>query len=365
MSRATDSFDRVRPAMVTLAREGRGLTQSKLADLIGISQGHLSKIEAGLIPATDQIAERLAVALNYPVEFFALTEPIYGPGTSEFFHRKRQALSSRLLDQLHATINIRRIHVSRLLRAVELDPDAIPELDPDEFGENSAEVARAVRAAWSLTKGPVHNVTHAIEDAGGIVLLSDFGTPLLDAVSRWVPGLPPLFFVNQDAPGDRARLTLAHELGHMVMHRVARPDMEVQAFEFASEFLMPERDIRMQLDGLTLDRLIALKLHWKVSMQALLRRAQDLGRIEPGKARYLWSQIARAGYRTREPVEGDIPREEPRQLAEILRIYREPLAYSPEQLARLLKLNLDELAILYDVQVDTARPRLRLIESAS
>jgi Zn-dependent peptidase ImmA (M78 family)/transcriptional regulator with XRE-family HTH domain len=350
--------------MVTLAREGRGLTQSKLARLIGVSQGHLSKIEAGLIPATDQIAERLAVALDYPVEFFALIEPIFGPGTSEFFHRKRQALSNRVLDQMHATINIRRIHVSRLLRAVELDPDSIPELDPDAFGENAVEVARAVRAAWNMPKGPVPNVTQALEDAGGIVMLSDFGTPLLDAVSRWVPGLPPLFFVNQDAPGDRARLTLAHELGHMVMHRVARPDMEQQAFEFASEFLMPERDIRTQFDGLTLDRLISLKLHWKVSMQALLRRAEHLGRIDPGKARYLWSQIARAGYRTREPVEADVPREEPQQLNEILRIYRDLLTYSPDELATLLALTPHELAGLYGVESGSTRARLRLVGSS-
>ena len=99
-----------------------------------------------------------------------------------------------------------------------------------------------------MPNGPVLSMTSSVEDAGGIVVLIDFGTPLVDGVSRWVPGLPPLFFLNQAAPGDRGRMTLAHELGHMVMHHVARAEMEVQAFEFAQEFLMPAKDIRHQLD---------------------------------------------------------------------------------------------------------------------
>ncbi|MHB8673723.1 MAG: ImmA/IrrE family metallo-endopeptidase [Candidatus Limnocylindrales bacterium] len=352
--------------MVTLARESRGLTQSKLSQLVGISQGHLSKIEAGLLPASDQVAARLADVLGYPLGFFALTEPIYGPGTSEFFHRKRQALSTRLLAQLHALVNIRRIHIARLLQSVELDQDRVPELDPDDFEHGAQDVGRAVRAAWNMPPGPIANVTWAVEDAGGIVIQADFSTPLLDGVSRWVPGLPPLFFLNQDAPGDRARMTLAHELGHLVMHHVARPEMETQAFEFAQEFLMPEREIRLQFEDLTLDRLIALKLHWKVSMQALLKRAEALNRVSPGKARYLWSQIARAGYRTREPAEADIPPEDPRQLREILRIYREFLAYTPDQIAHLLTIHPDEFERVYSVQTSrNDRPHLRLIRNAS
>ena len=92
-------------------------------------------------------------------------------------------------------MNIRRMQVARLLQGVKMQPDNIPELDPEAFDGKPEEVARAVRAAWNLPRGPVHNLTATIEDAGGIVILTDFGTPLLDAVSRWVPGLPPLFSV--------------------------------------------------------------------------------------------------------------------------------------------------------------------------
>ena len=97
------------------------------------------------MPASEQAVRRLSNVLGYPVEFFALGEPIYGPGTSEFFHRKRQAISVRMLTQLHAQVNIRRMHVSRLLRAVEIDSDHVPELDPDGFTGGASDVAKAVR----------------------------------------------------------------------------------------------------------------------------------------------------------------------------------------------------------------------------
>lgn len=356
----------VRPELIVVAREARGLSQTELASRVGISQGHLSKIEAGLLPVADAVLERLAAVLDYPEEFFSLPEPIYGPGVSEFFHRKRKSMSARLLSRLHAQVNIRRIHVARLLQGVDIDPDRVPELDPDEFPGGVEDVARAVRAAWNLPRGPVENLTRAIEDAGGIVIPTDFGTPLLDAVSRYVPGMPPLFFTNHDSPGDRQRLTLAHELGHMVMHHVPNPDMEREAMQFAAEFLMPERDIRHEFDErLSLDRLVALKLRWRVSMQALLMRAEQLGKVTPRYARYLWMQIGKAGFRTHEPAEADIPREVPTLLAEIVDLYRHTLGYSASDIAELVAVNPHELESGYGVSLTAreARARLKSVET--
>jgi Zn-dependent peptidase ImmA (M78 family)/DNA-binding XRE family transcriptional regulator len=366
------SLDRVAPSgvrseLIVLAREARGYTQTELAATLGLSQGHLSKIEGGLLPLSETLLERLARVLDYPPHFFALPEPIYGPGTSEFFHRKRKAISGRLLARLHAQVNIQRIQVGRLLQAVEIEADRIPEMDPEAFPGSVEEVARAVRATWNLPRGPIENVTATIEAAGGIVIMTDFGTALLDAVSRWVPGMPPLFFTNRESPGDRQRLTLAHELGHMVMHHVPNADMEAQAMRFAAEFLMPERDIRHELEGFTLDRLIALKVRWRVSMQALLARAQTLDRITARQARYLWMQISKAGFRVREPVEADVPREHPALLAEIIDLYRHTLGYSPDDIADLIAVNPGELESVYGVSLRPreARARLRVVNAGA
>ena len=82
---------------------------------------------------------------------------------------------------------------------------------------------------------------------------------LVDAAHLWLAGLPPLFFVNENLPGDRLRWTLAHEVGHAVMHRNPTGDVEGEANRFASEFLMPRDQIAHQLDAITLEKAAALK----------------------------------------------------------------------------------------------------------
>lgn len=352
----------VNPEMITLARESREITQSNLATIISVSQGKLSKIESGVLGVSDEMLHRLSDTLNYPSQFFSQVDPIYGPGIGELYHRKRQSTSKKLMQRLYAQINIRRIHVDRLLRGAEIAECKIHSHDIDEYEGRADEIARIVRAEWLLPRGPIDNVTEAIEEAGGIVLRCDFGTRLLDGVSRWVPGLPPLFFINKDLPPDRWRFTLCHELGHLVMHRGPNPDMEMQANRFAAELLMPKDQIRPMLTDISLPRLADLKRHWKVSMSALLKRSEDLGRITLRQARYLWMQMASAGYKASEPVELDVPAEKPTTLRELLDIHLQELNYSVSELCYLLALNENEFQSLYlQASPSPQRPGLSIV----
>ena len=82
-------------------------------------------------------------------------------------------------------------------------------------------------------------------------------------------------------------------------------------------------------------------------MQALLKRAQSLGMISERRARTLWAQMARAGYRRREPIELDIEGEDPVLLLEIIRIFRSELNYSVSDIAELLALSVQEFRETY------------------
>lgn len=347
--------------MVALARESRELTQSELAKLLGVSQAYVSKVESDLLEPTPDVIAKLAVILDYPQEFFRLTDRVYGPGVTEFWHRKRQAASVRQMRRIYAEINKRIIHIERLLRAAEL-PEAFYRFDVEEFA-GPTEVAQAVRSAWHLPPGPVPNLTAVVEAAGALVIRCDFGTRLVDAVSRWVPGLPPIFFLNEGLAADRERLTLAHEVGHIVMHRSPSPTMEDEAFAFAGEFLMPANEISPYLSNPTLPKLAMLKPTWKVSMAAMISHASHLDLIPPRQARYLWMQMGRAGYREREPAELDFQKEEPRVLRELFDLYRDGLNYSMDDLANLLAVHAHEIAHIYPVDptVEEARRHLRAI----
>lgn len=342
----------VNPNMMVLAREARGLSQKVLSKRLGVPQSRISMIEMGVRPVPKPLLAQLSEVLDYPEHFFFQEGQLYGVEIAEVFHRKRRNVPKYTLARIYALMEIRLRHISALLRSLDVT-NKIPQFDPEEVRSTSEskarilDIARAVRASLEIPRGPIVDLTETLEEAGVIVVAFDFETPLVDAISRWLPGLPPTFFVNQRSPKDRYRLSLAHELGHMVMHAQATPEMEEQANWFAAEFLMPERDIRHDLTDLTLYKLTALKRYWRVSMAALLMRAQELGTFTPNQARYLWSQMAKAGYRTREPVELDVTGEEPRLLHELVTTHVDKLGYTETDLAKILPLNAEELHSWY------------------
>jgi Zn-dependent peptidase ImmA (M78 family)/DNA-binding XRE family transcriptional regulator len=358
MEKTPSAGTKPNPEMVSLARESRGLTQIELARALAVSQGYLSKVESDLLEPSPDVIHRLAQLLDYPPSFFYLPDAVYGPGITEFWHRRRQAATSRQMRQIYAEINKRIIHVDRLLRSTEI-PEQFYRFDVEEF-DSPADIARAVRVAWHLPEGPVRNVVEAIEAAGGIVVRCAFPTRLVDAVSRWVPGLPPLFFVNESLPADRERLTLAHEVGHLVMHRSPSATMEDEAFEFGAEFLMPEREIRPSLANLTLPRLANLKAEWRVSMAALITHATRLETVTERQARYLWMQMSRAGFRQREPLELDFPKEEPRLLRELFNHHRDEFGYSISDLSAWFSIHERELVENYPVTPSSNEARRQL-----
>jgi Zn-dependent peptidase ImmA (M78 family) len=322
--------------MLILARESRGLTQTDLAKQATFSQGEISKFENGLRVPTDEQVRRLASHLKYPERFFYLNEMMRDFGSGCVYHRKRKTAPETKLRQLLAIANLRRIQIRQLLNSITPTTEFQFEMmDLDEFG-SPADVARALRGIWKVPPGPVQNVTRLIESAGGIIVAADFGTDKVDALSQWLPGMPPVFLVNTRIPIDRLRFTLMHEVGHIVMHRFLTDKMEREADAFAAEFLMPEREIKQQLLNLSLVKLAALKPYWRVSMGALLYRAGEIGAINPRSQSYLWMQMGKRGYRTHEPV--TIAPEEPNTVKELIDIHKTQLGYTSREIERLMHL---------------------------
>ena len=201
--------DSINREMITLARESLGLSQKQLETVIPFSQAEISRVEASQHRASERFIGELSKALGYRSTFFYRDDPIYGAGISEMFHRKRQEIAVRLLKQTYALINIRRMDVTRLLQAIEFGECEIPHIDLMEHDVDPTDVGRAVRAQWLIPAGPIASVCQAIENAGGLIIPCTFPTRRIDAISQWLPGLPPLFFINPDVPQDRMRFTLS------------------------------------------------------------------------------------------------------------------------------------------------------------
>lgn len=345
--------------MLVLAREARGYSQKELAEKLKVSQAKLSQLENSLSAPSDGLLATISEALRFPLKFFSQKNPRRGLGLWNY--RKRQSLSKKEHGKLEATANLKLMHIEIFLRSVEIEPvHALPFLDVENSAQKVDEAARYVRQLFNLPRGPIKNMTTLLEDAGVIIVPSDFMTAKMDAQAvRW-PGLPPVIFIDKHYPADRLRFTLAHELGHLVMHSQPvfedEKRQEDEANRFASEFLMPSNDIRDDLSKVTLSHLAKLKPVWKVSMAALLKRSETLGIITSESARYIWMQMGKMGFRKAEPSELDIPFEPPSLLRTIIENHKGHLGYSEEAICEVLNITPNDFKEWYGYRdADTAQ----------
>ena len=352
--------------MLRLARQRLGLTQKSASAQLDVPQPHLSRYENSISEPGVAFLMKAALVYNVPLDFFDILDAVYGPPVSvHTMLRGRSNVTTRDLDMITAELNVRLIHLRRLLESVDFSPSSdVPALDIDDY-ESPEKIASVTRAHWMVPSGPIKNLTRLVERAGVVIGMSKFGGAPVSGVTFRVPGKTPLILLNETHPADRLRFTLAHELGHMIMHRFPSAYMENEANDFASELLMPETEIRQVFQGrrITLELLAALKPEWRVAMQALLYRATRLGFLTRNQSRYLWQQISRRGWRLREPAELDFPHEKPRVLDLIINTHLSDLEYSLEELTNLLKVHGHEFVDLYGLPIKGGpeKPKLRVV----
>src|SRR5713101_10166149 len=126
------------PHLIVLARESRGYSQTELAEKIHLRQGTLSKVESGLVPASDDLVGRLSQALNYPPAFFyGECRPKNLPLT---FYRKRARVSAGTLRATRAAMNLRSRELAKLLRSADLPVVRVPQVNSAEFKDNVEQI---------------------------------------------------------------------------------------------------------------------------------------------------------------------------------------------------------------------------------
>jgi Zn-dependent peptidase ImmA (M78 family)/DNA-binding Xre family transcriptional regulator len=293
---------KVNPKMIAIARESRGLSQTELASKLDISISNVSRYEDSSEIKEDTI-QKLSEVLDYPFSFFYQDFLVQPPN---IHYRKRLTLSPKIIRKADALMNIYRSNIEKMLNTIDLDSANLPMLTESNY-DKPRKIAAYLRSYWKVEKGPIKDLVGLVEKHGIMVIMFDFETDKIDGRSMMTESGQPVIFLNKHLAGERIRLTLAHELGHITMHlrtfATHRRDEEAEAFEFASEFLMPESEIRLSLAGkVTLEKLADLKRIWKQSMASILYWSEKLKCVTPNQSRYLWAQFSALGYRKQEPI---------------------------------------------------------------
>ncbi|SDG59515.1 Zn-dependent peptidase ImmA, M78 family [Bradyrhizobium sp. Rc2d] len=341
--------------MLRLARQLRGFPQNEAAECLRVPNAELSRVENLLKEPSEQLLAAAAEIYSVPVEFFGQTDAIYGaPVSVHPMWRKKASVSATELHRIVAELNVRVMHLRKLLEATDVEPvRKIPTFDSDEYGNDAEKIADLVRRFWQLPDGPIQDVTALVEEAGILVAHSDLGGSSVSGVRFSVPGMPHIIVLNRQQSADRLRFTLCHELGHVIMHSFPTPNMEEEANTFASCFLVPTADIKPYFAGRRVDLrlLAALKPEWKVSMASLVFAAERAGALNKTQAQYIWKQFNIHKIKLREPPELDFAPEEPRTVSDLVSLHLNDMGYSLGDLSKMLIMNETEIARTYSIDL--------------
>ncbi|WP_165076102.1 helix-turn-helix domain-containing protein [Paludisphaera rhizosphaerae] len=312
------------------AREARSVSQTALADLLGITRQAVSGYESGLQTPSPQIMRRISELLRVPPHYF-LAPPASESSEAVFYRSMESATKADRLRAERRYAWLRRI--VQYLRGLVAFPEVnFPKLDlPSDpthlTSQMVEEAARETRRFWQLGDNPISNIVWLIENNGAVISRHNLEADKLDAFSQWsLEDNAPYFVFGADkGSGPRSRYDAGHELGHMILHRsVKQHDLghkpifkliEQQANLFTGAFLLPESIFAGDLrHGVTLDALLALKPKWKVSIQFMIMRCETLGIISREQKTRMFINLNARGWRLKEPNDDLIPLESPRFL---------------------------------------------------
>ncbi|HJN26148.1 MAG TPA: XRE family transcriptional regulator [Rhodospirillales bacterium] len=328
-----------------IARLFKGISQADLARVVETSRQYIHQIEIGAKSPSQDVLAALAEVLSVSSLFFY--DPVLNAVKLEQCHfRKLRTSPAGATRQALAHATLLESLTSVFDSKLELPEVDFPFFEASSFPEIER-IAEQCRKHWGLglTK-PVKNMTRVIERSGGII--THFGD-LSEKVDAFSINRARPIIVRNTAKGSacRLRFDLAHETGHFVMHQgIETGDVqtEKEANHFASAFLLPRLAFAAEfpkgsrMDWTTIYR---MKLRWKVSVKAIIRRACDLGLIDAVAYRKGNIFLSKTGQSKHERYDDQISMEVPTLLEKSLKALKDGFGIGTRELSEILNVQND------------------------
>jgi len=345
--------------LLRLARYYSGENQLAFAKKLGISQSLLSNIEKGLRPLTEDVITK--VKTEYGKNFF---NQRLRHAELKVYYRSSTTIAKKYTELFEARLQIISNNIGTLLERVDIPENAIPFKDLEDYGDYPEHLATEVRDYFGLGRGPIDDIVSLLERNGVIIHFFDYDfisaqNKTFDGVSFYVQGVP-VMLINKKIQNARKVFTIAHELGHLIMHNHPElfisklRDIEKEANKFASEFIAPTVALRGEFSKLTMDKLFQLKAYWKLSIAALLYKAKEVSLTADQYRRWITST---AQMRKFEPYDFEIG--SPVLLKTMLKVFEENLE-DEENLYDVLGLSKSVFESVYSLN-DESRNKMRII----
>lgn len=301
-------------------RLARGMSLDDLEAAIDglVTKQALSKYERGKMQAKVTTLNRIAAALGVK------SAQLWGKPTCQMewiAYRKRARMGKKEQEQLQSFVaEVLEKRISLLEQMGERNTVELPIQEfPVSKIEDAEGAALALRQQWDLGIDPIANLVSVFEDHFIHIIEVD-AIETFDDISAVVRDndknlLAAAIATRRGTPGDRHRLNIAHELGHLTLKLGENVDAEKAAFRFGAAFLVPAEELRREVGEkrtrIQPEELQYLKWRYGMSIQAILFRLKDLRIITDSYYTQWCMEINKLGWKKREPIE--IPPEKPKR----------------------------------------------------
>jgi Zn-dependent peptidase ImmA (M78 family)/transcriptional regulator with XRE-family HTH domain len=359
------------------AREAMALSKTLLADLVDVSVQAISQYEKGADRPGTEVFDRLRKILKQDAQFFLRpTNPSLS--SSVCFYRSLASTTKTARTKAETWKTWSRELISHLAEFVEFPASDFHSTvhlpsHPSLIGMDMIEsLASDVREQWNLGDGPLANLLETAENRGAVIFRYNLDSESLDALSEWLkPENLPLIVLNADKNvAVRSRLDLAHELGHMFLHRSVTDGLlrhsdvfrlvEDQAFRFGAALLLPEHSFLEDLYSVSLDALLALKLKWKVSIAMMIERLKDLNIVNADQHKRLRINYSARRWNREEPYDREIELERPAFLSKATKLMLDSGVQTIDQFSANTGFSREWIERILNLSPNLISPRLRL-----
>lgn len=373
----TKGINDLQPARLEQVLVARGLTKGQLASLVGVSSATVTKWCKGDQFPEAKTFDRLASILNVEAEW--LTRPAIQPVSAPLFRSNALALKAARA-KLEARTNLTQEVAALFAEHVDYPSLNLPIgsfQTPEEITDADIEaLAEDCRKCWQLGRGPIQDLVLAAETAGILVVREETEIATIEGLSSWsrVVGLPIVLLSADKANGFRSRFDLAHEIGHLVLHKHISPHpdrerynlMEKQAHHFAGALLLPAETFSDEVRvPVSLDNLLILKQRWGVSAAAMLMRLHRLGLINDEEKDALFKRRSARWGAKAEPFDEKWEPEKPRLLRRTVELLIDAGILTAEGLPRYIGLGARDLEQICSLREGYFSSPTKVIELAT
>ena len=334
-------------ARLKAARQYNALTIGDVAKALNVSNQSISQFENNKAEPKSENVFLLSNLLGFPRDFFYEQDNINVTIGNTYFRslastskkeRNAQVERVKLLSQIYEAI---QKHITFPCFDLEVLENKTPE-----------ELAVYVRENWGLGREPIYNLIDIMERHGVIITNAFEDNQDIDAYSHVEiinHKAVPVVVLGYETNIFRQQFNAAHELGHILtdgqyeleeLSKAEYRDMEKYMNRFAGALLVPEELLLEDLRGngkTDIRYYIELKKKYRVSAQALIVRANQIGAITSNQYQYLMKQISQRNYRIKEPLDDAYQLIFPRYLKQAMVMIKRDKKVSGNEFINLLK----------------------------